>query len=105
MLGRLALTLGLGLCLGAVPLSPVAPQTRVACLPHEHLVDALLRTHQERPTFVGLTARGDLMEVFTSLDTGTWTIVVTSPRGISCLLVDGDSWEPAKLQSVAEPKA
>jgi hypothetical protein len=33
-----------------------------------------------------------VLEIFVS-DSGTWTVVVTDPKGVSCVLAAGQSWE------------
>ena len=41
---------------------------------------------------VGVTNKGALVEVLTSADGGTWTIIVTTPQGMSCLVAAGEGW-------------
>jgi hypothetical protein len=45
----------------------------------------------------GLANTGSVAEVFIS-SKGTWTIVATSPNGLSCLVGAGESWQ-AKIAS------
>ena len=42
---------------------------------------------------MGLAARGSVVEVFASDETGTWTITVTNPAGVTCLVASGQSFE------------
>ncbi len=64
------------------------------------MLGLLAETYQETPLGVGVTTQGSLVEVLSD-DTGkTWAIVVTSPQGISCLLLTGEGWK--KLQQVAQ---
>lgn len=46
----------------------------------------------EAPSAIGLTSDGRVVEVLTSAK-GSWTIIVTAPDGISCLLAAGQAWE------------
>ena len=41
---------------------------------------------------MGLARNGTVIEVFTSVE-GTWTIIMTQPVGISCLVASGNYWE------------
>ena len=41
---------------------------------------------------MGLTEAGSVVEVLTS-SKGTWTILVTKPTGLTCMLNSGVSWE------------
>jgi hypothetical protein len=38
-------------------------------------------------------SNGNVLQVFASPDTGTWTIVSIAPSGLSCVLAAGQSWE------------
>jgi hypothetical protein len=41
----------------------------------------------------GLAHTGAVAEVFISAK-GTWTIVATSPTGLTCMVGSGESWQP-----------
>jgi hypothetical protein len=42
---------------------------------------------------MGLQSNGTVLEVFASQRTNTWSIVITTPTGVSCLVSEGQSWE------------
>ena len=42
---------------------------------------------------MGLNQSNGVLEVYASDETGTWTILVTSPDGKACLLAAGKMWE------------
>ena len=42
---------------------------------------------------IGLGTNNQVVEVFASLETGTWTITVTTPAGVTCLVASGQSFE------------
>jgi hypothetical protein len=42
---------------------------------------------------MGLGAQGAVMEVFASLTSGSWTITVTLPDGLTCLIASGQAFE------------
>jgi hypothetical protein len=44
---------------------------------------------------MGLAASGSIVEILVS-QTGSWTILVTSPNGTSCVVAVGDYWEALK---------
>lgn len=70
--------------------APAAAQP--VCMPHEDLTSALLEDHEEQPVSMGVDLRGIIVEVFAA-PSGSWTLVVTKPDGISCLLATGEHWE------------
>ena len=39
------------------------------------------------------TATTAVVEIYSSEETGTWTILMTRPDGMSCLLAAGQRWE------------
>lgn len=47
----------------------------------------------EKPTALGLNAEGRVVEVLSSPDGNTWTIIVTTPDGVSCRIANGKSWQ------------
>ena len=53
----------------------------------------LNQKYSEAPSAVGVQANGHLVEVFASNDGTSWTIVVTRPDGVSCIVAVGENWE------------
>ena len=49
---------------------------------------------------MGLSTDGGLIEIYSSED-GTWTILITRPSGVACLVAAGDSWEELKRVRVS----
>ena len=45
---------------------------------------------------LGLAKNGSVIEVLTSDDGETWTILVSQPNGSSCLVAVGEGWEELK---------
>lgn len=48
--------------------------------------------YDEVPSAIGIASGGGLVEVLTS-DSGSWTIIVTSPHGQSCVVAAGEAWK------------
>lgn len=68
-------------------------QTRGACAARTDIVKRLSDRYGETLQSMGLQNNG-ILEIYASDDTGTWTIVVTTPDGRACLLAAGQLWEP-----------
>jgi hypothetical protein len=47
----------------------------------------------ERPVAAGLQTNGNLLQLFVSTETGTWSMVVVQPSGMGCLVSAGKGWE------------
>ena len=76
----------------AVIAGPVTAQTN--CGPHADVTQRLAAGYGEHRQAIGLASDNTVMEVYASLETGTWTIVVTRANGIACLVASGRGYEP-----------
>lgn len=63
------------------------------CAPRADVIARLNETYGESRRGIGMARQGAVMEVFASDDTGTWTITVTLPNGLTCLMAAGDAYE------------
>ena len=80
-----------------------AQAPRVPCELRSKLVERLSATYKEMSVATGLAHDGKLVEVLTNASGETWSIIVTSPQGLSCLVATGEDWR--KFESLmAEPK-
>lgn len=74
--------------------SPAAGQ--VVCNTRDAVLERLATKYQEFPVAGGVTNSGGLVEVFTTPDGRTWSIIVTLPNGMSCLIAAGEGWRTKK---------
>lgn len=82
----------LALVLSIFATSAVAQQGR-NCAPRDAVVEKLAENYGETRQSIGLGANNSVIEVFASIETGTWTITVTTPNGLTCLVTSGQSFE------------
>lgn len=81
-------------CAAVAPSTPTLAQTAPRnCAPHAVVAETLAEKYGESRRAAGLVANGRLMELFASADSGSWTITVTAPSGVTCLLASGQSFE------------
>ena len=80
--------------LAALLALPVQAQNTRNCAPRQAVVDRLVEGYGETRQSMGLGANNAVVEVFASDETGTWTITVTTPNGLTCLVASGQSFEP-----------
>lgn len=71
----------------------VAAQNGRNCAPREAVVERLAEGYGETRQSVGLGSNNAVVEVFASDETGSWTITVTMPGGLTCLVASGQSYE------------
>jgi hypothetical protein len=70
---------------------------QMPCGKRTDVIRMLRENFGEGPMGRGLADSGAVAEVFTSAN-GTWTIVTTSPSGLSCMIGTGQSWQPIVAQ-------
>jgi hypothetical protein len=94
-LERTILTLGvILLTLGLATIAPADQvQTAATCAPRDHVVERLAGTYGETRRSMGLGANNAVVEVFASDSSGSWTITVTMPNGLTCLVASGQAFE------------
>lgn len=63
------------------------------CAPREIVVSRLADGYGETRQSMGLGTGNSVVEVFASEETGTWTITVTTPSGLTCLVASGQAFE------------
>ncbi len=93
---------GIFLKLGALSVAAVSmvlastaatAQMRQNCGPRETVVKRLADGYGETRQSIGLGANNSVVEVYASNETGTWTITVTMPNGMTCLVASGQDFE------------
>ena len=90
---RGSLSLFLGLSLGLMFLSSAA-QAQPQCDKRDKVLDLLAEKYKEAPVALGVTNNGGLVEVLSTNEGTTWSIIVTAPDGKSCLVAAGENWQP-----------
>ncbi len=63
------------------------------CAPREDVVRRLAETYGETRQGIGIARQGTVMEVYASDQTGSWTVTMTRPDGMICLVVSGQAYE------------
>lgn len=73
---------------------------QVPCNKRDDVLGHLAQKYQEVPVAIGVTNRGSLVEVLSTDDGKTWTIIISSPDGEACMVAAGEGWR-ALPQAVA----
>ena len=95
------LALGVGFALVA---STAMAQGQPQCNERDNVLALLAKKYQETPIAGGVTNTGGLVEVLTDHKGDTWTIIVTTPQGMSCLVAAGEGWRNME-QIALDPEA
>ena len=81
-----------GAVASAVGLSAAPAHSQLVCGAHENIDKRLRDGYSEVPAGSGLAANGGVITLYTS-EKGTFTIVLTRPNGMSCLMAVGENFE------------
>lgn len=74
-------------------LTHAAAAQQRACAARDNVVARLAEGYGESRKSIGLGANNNVVEVFASDESGTWTITVTNPMGVTCLVASGKAFE------------
>lgn len=97
-----ALSLGFAGCLLAAQAAQAANQ----CGKRDVVVTQLTEKYGETRRGMGVANNNAVMEMFASDTSGSWTITVTTPNGMMCLVASGQGYEamaeelPAKGEKI-----
>jgi hypothetical protein len=87
----LGLTAGIVAAMGMA--SVQADEQSVGCHQPKEIARLLSNDFSERPVAYGLQQDGTLMQIYASKTGDTWTVVLTTPAGLSCIVAEGTRWE------------
>ena len=71
----------------------------IPCGERGKIIDRLKKVYSEDPASIGVMSNGSIIEVYASPD-GTFTVLITAPKGKTCLVASGDSWEDYKYEPI-----
>jgi hypothetical protein len=67
-------------------------QQQPSCDTRDNILQKLSKKYKESPVAIGVTNNGRLVEVLTTENGSTWSIIISSPNGLSCLVAAGENW-------------
>lgn len=79
--------------IGAMLLAATHAQSAPACGDHATVKARLEGQYGEGRRAMGLGANNMVFEVYSSSETGSWTITATRPDGLTCLLAAGQAFQ------------
>ena len=83
----------LGLLIGAAVLAGPVQAGTPACAERTSIVESLAAKYGETRQAIGLASASQIVEIFASEETGSWTIIVTRADGMTCLIAAGQHFE------------
>ena len=88
---------GAALIFGAAAMAPPVQAQTVNCMPREALIESLQMKFGESLTGGGLQNAQQLLEIWSSETTGSFTVLITRADGVSCVVAAGKHWNSADL--------
>ncbi len=82
---------------GVAALAPPVAEAQSTCLEREDLVKQLTERWEEVPVGRGLQSADQLLEIWASLKSGTYTVFITRANGVSCIIASGQNWSSFEL--------
>jgi len=76
---------------GAAVAVPSAAQP-ANCNQRVEIVRHLATVYAEAPVALGTASNGGVVELFISKDGRSWTLIVTAPDGVACMIAAGEDW-------------
>ncbi len=84
----------------ALAASAAAAETAIddeLCGTRADILKRLGGKYREQPVAAGIALNGGYVELLSSGAGLTWTIVITKPDGLTCVVVAGEDWEDTPL--------
>ena len=75
--------------LAALLLNTPALARSQPCAPRKKIVKRLAERFKELPVALGMAANGAVLEILSAGEDGTFSVLVSMPNGVSCLLANG----------------
>jgi hypothetical protein len=82
---------------------PADGPPRLPCHDYRTIAETLGKRYGETPVSLGLQTNGHVLQVFTSKESGSWTILSVAPTGIGCIVAAGQHWQSGPGKE-AEPR-
>ena len=84
---------------------PGTAAAQMACGQRDSIVSQLQERYGETRRAMGFQEGRGIVEVWASDETGTWTIVITTPQGTTCLVAAGEAFQADEITAAADTPA
>ena len=101
----LAASFAVAALLGPVGAHAQTKSQTLLCDQRASIIGHMAEKYREAPVAIGVTSTGSIVEVLTTGDGTTWTIIVSNPNGTSCLIAVGEGWRALRFNiTAADPR-
>ncbi len=100
---RLGPALGAAFLIGSLSGPPAEASAMMRCGERDAVIEHLSSRFGETLRSLGVQHGQGLIEIFANADSGSWTILLTTPSGISCLMAAGEAWRALEVSEPDSP--
>lgn len=72
------------------------------CGPRDQVITKLENSFGEIRMGAGLRSNISIFEIWASVDSGTWTMVITDTEGVTCVMASGEYWQDIPAVKAAQ---
>lgn len=83
--------------------SAQAQTQQPACTARADVISHLSKKYSESPVSIGLANNGGVIEILSSKTGTSWTIIITMPNGMACMIAAGENWESVPRVAQIDP--
>ncbi|MEO0623982.1 MAG: hypothetical protein AAFU49_11330 [Pseudomonadota bacterium] len=83
--------------------TPSTAEAQMRCGKRDVVISHLTKKYGETQRSVGLQEGRGMVEIFANPDSGSWTILLTTPNGMSCLMAAGEAYEARERELAKTP--
>ena len=103
LMPALVLSTLVGIALPAAPAGAQMVRAQMVCGKRADIVRQLGEKYGETRRSMGLADGRGVVELYASEETGSWTILITSPQGIACLMAAGQAFQIEPVKAAGNP--
>ena len=78
-------------------------QAQMVCGKRADIIRQLNERYGETRRSMGLAQGQGVVELYASEETGSWTILMTNPRGIACMMAAGQAFQIEPVKAAGNP--
>jgi len=82
---------------------PATAAAQMRCGERETVIAQLRDRYGETQRSAGFQEGRGIVEIYANEDSGSWTILLTTPEGVSCLMAAGEAWRQRLPGSIDTP--
>ena len=91
--------------IGLITATSAAAQQQPLCTARSEVLSQLSSQYSEAPVAMGIANNGGVLEILSSQKGSSWTIILTMPNGVTCMIAAGENWESLPEMTQLDPPA